>query len=894
MKSKIKGERQATEAGVDPRESKNLKRALSGSPKNPQKVNGERIKAQRATEVKTRLVSTNNEFRETKKGLQRVFYCVDREENRPKTRKQKIGLTLKGMKNQAASDIDQLMNFYSTEPKAGSKGQNIGTLVGSRKEMKKRDSKKDCTSQARKDDESQVKAPNKSCNKLPSQKHGSNLKRINTPCANNSGVAKSFKNRKGEEPARRTNTSPLKADKWSKIAKLMKKLKQKVEKEDPQRISVFKNIEKILKHAKKHKGKKKDGERSPKREPLGCNRTAVLKENKKKGCGEADGNQHPIDKSNKTGQLGGKESAPMLQQRVLGGFNNYTEASGSKCRKAVNLELQSTNNYFFMPKRTEVEPVVVLNTANLQTPPKDKSSHLVSSNARKLSRLQDPSKHCGDLTNEAKGSYRWIGNLAGSGKSSNSRARQRSLRIHEKQDMEVWATPSQHSVERISNELGFKLNRSRLGDKAIKSMKNSFVVYHRRGRKESERSSIRLDSMANFSREIRQIDTKAVRSCKDFEQDAIVGDEATSFMLDSIVKQPNRDLIDKEGRELVYSDTMAKSWTDVQHIEKEEGRAMDSRSHVLSNRKDEGDRINPIAKEMLSDSKVLFKKKVHVGELPNLEPIVLNSKPGETLEEEILDGLVDDLVRDGVYRKFILGLLTEEGSRQLEDQKQWSYNATAGNDESVTGSDILRHHGDLSSKFTAPITDPIAIKRDITSAMIETPAAIDMPSKEKLEGSKEEETLMEDSEETVYAIRTHFNAINEYLLILTAPMESPEHFSPKKLINEDAIRSTGVDRLFNLTKHLCVYNKQYYVTLIDEFMSISGCEELFNRAEKDILAHCNNLASMEDLIAIQRNFHRSIFDCFMYNFAKLLIDKVVRVRRLPPDLLHEVNYNWLR
>lgn len=44
--------------------------------------------------------------------------------------------------------------------------------------------------------------------------------------------------------------------------------------------------------------------------------------------------------------------------------------------------------------------------------------------------------------------------------------------------------------------------------------------------------------------------------------------------------------------------------------------------------------------------------------------------------------------------------------------------------------------------------------------------------------------------------------------------------------------------------------------------------------------HCGLLANMHELVRIQRTFHRAIFDCFVYCFARIVVAGMIKNRSL--------------
>lgn len=870
-----------------------MKKALSIYPKDLKATRTEGLRVQRRSEAKAKLMNQLNELQDPKKGSQRIIYCNNKED-RPKTRKQKIGSTLKGVKNQAASNINLNMNFYSMEPKGlHTRTGNLEPNVGfSCKEIRLKDMKVQNADQTLKDSSRRSKIVDKSNTRIGTQNISTNKKAAAQFELNKKPMSTNEKRKRSQEPTKKQDKSPVKDDKWQKITKLMKNLKTKLEKEDPDKVKIFKNIEKILKHVKKQKEKRDvETEKSLFRANMDPDKTAILINNKK--YRERDIQQDKIDNVLRDERIKAKKNHREFLTLVQGktSFKDTKEVDDTpnQCRliSSKALELHDTNNYFFLPKKDSV--VQKLNDSsnggafstnkanNRETPRVFEESPIIF--RKQIDNNSNAIYDQLNLLNPSPQSFRMHSKQPlESMRSLESKPAQRSLRVYSKQDMDIWATPSKNSVELLTNELGLRVNKSIFEEKNNKSLKNSMISYHARGQKGSEKSSLRLDSLANFSKELRNVDKQMERSCKEFDQNVIPADGENSLMFDSIFKPPVANFMHMDSAEQMFGDKMTRSWNDIQQVDKAAKSIGDSLSYLFYNRSYAIEHNNNVEKELLSDSKAHFKKKAQIGELASFESTTNDQIKIEYVEACILNNLFDCIVKDQIFKdELITWKLRAAGKARIADD-HGSASMVPIDEQSEPSSDILLHQSDVSNRLSHPLVEPIMIHDDFvfSETAKNDPEPIILIT-DDINEMPENTSVVDQSGDTIYAIRTHFNAIHEYLLILTAPLDSSNEFNIKKLVNNDRIENLTAGELLESTRNLQSFNKHFYESLYNLVMDQSNCELLFSTAENDILAHCNNLAAMSELVAIQRSFHRSVFDCLMYNFAKIVINSVLDV-----------------
>lgn len=133
---------------------------------------------------------------------------------------------------------------------------------------------------------------------------------------------------------------------------------------------------------------------------------------------------------------------------------------------------------------------------------------------------------------------------------------------------------------------------------------------------------------------------------------------------------------------------------------------------------------------------------------------------------------------------------------------------------------------------------------------------------------KKLDSISDDSSdtETVYGIRTNFNAVNEYLNLLIKYLKD----------NVDKI-NFGVDDVYNPQRKLDdVYMlRNTNVNMVsEEEQKKEKCwqiptlknsvlnDKMFNDLENEILSNYQNMNIMKELFEMQRIYHRAIFDCF--------------------------------
>ena len=115
------------------------------------------------------------------------------------------------------------------------------------------------------------------------------------------------------------------------------------------------------------------------------------------------------------------------------------------------------------------------------------------------------------------------------------------------------------------------------------------------------------------------------------------------------------------------------------------------------------------------------------------------------------------------------------------------------------------------------------------------------------------------SAETVYAIRTHFSAVIEYLLILLDNFSQNNFENLKNVLNTKSLIYKKKDLIPILYK---TEKKKFFSKMESHFFIKSELEKNFTKIEKKILSNCQNFEKMENLIKIQKHYHKSIFDCF--------------------------------
>merc|ERR1711976_1029513 len=154
----------------------------------------------------------------------------------------------------------------------------------------------------------------------------------------------------------------------------------------------------------------------------------------------------------------------------------------------------------------------------------------------------------------------------------------------------------------------------------------------------------------------------------------------------------------------------------------------------------------------------------------------------------------------------------------------------------------------------------------------------------KKEAKKRDESSEDSSDtETVYGIRTNFNAVNEYLNLLIKYLKDnvekinfgvDDVYNPqRKLDDVYMLRNTNVNMIpeeeQKKEKVKCWLIPTSKVSVLND--------KMFNDLENEILSNYQNMNIMADLFEMQRIYHRAIFDCFNESLTRQSRELEVRL-----------------
>ena len=867
---------------VEDRDSKIKRKTYSKSPnKNKMPVKNEAPVNKSLKSTKAQLLDIvsikNNGLRSDKQ----TNSVKNKAKSKEKQRKKKIGSLVNNLQSQAVSNINLHMNFYQMDDKVlSSKGKTvvpngIKNPKNGSTNAKKIKSVKDIEKEA----PLKKHASKKSISRYSTNNKGKNLKNIKQYEIADARPIKPIKSDKKEAKAKKKDNEQVEYTKWEKINRLMKKLKTKLEKEEPEKIKVFKNIEKILKHVKnKKKNDPKEAQEA---------KATIIPE-------DAHNNLHNDKLRLKTLQIEAPKKINKLttedniaeKYKFLEYLEPKNNNSIQKPKKAKNdtedehfltktFELVKTNNYFFLPKKEDSE----LRNSAIQNIARSKPYANNNKDAYNLHKKDSCSKE-GRIVPNTKESNRpevKDGHIKGKKKlmDSNSDTSQKNiagLKIIPKPDMERWATPSKRSIELISNEITLRLSKSQIEENLNKSIRNSSIMLNMAKKRETGRS-IRYESIGNFSKDLKENDQKIARSCQDFDPVMTKVDKEDAVLCDSIIKPPNDDVLENGKYTRLVNDSLGKSLNELEMFDKLLKPNEQSLSLMFQNRahstetNENTENVKVEAIEELNTEDVVDGCGDQLANLNNMENLSCLA------ERIVINEFAEDLIQDELFRPYLYILQQKqnnyfENNESNTDVKMKIDSLELLNDVELLDSQLVKNSINQTQKGEHDrLTGQIEADNNFNDAI--------RIADQKLEDVHEEKSIVDQSNETVYAVRTHFNAINEYMYILCDYLKTNTPWNPKNLVNWDAIDNLNIADLFKQIKSLKCFNRKFYETIINLIKDEKACDELYESVEKDIQTHCGILSNMKELIKLQRIFHRSIFDCFLYNFMKTLLNNIL-------------------
>lgn len=889
-KAKIKHD-QRTDTNEEYKVEKSKRKVLSKSvAKLKKQKNVESVGKVSLKNTKARLLEFINDKRSIKNIKQKTADINEKDKSKERLRKKKIGSFVNNLQNQAVSNINLHMNFYHLDnkivPTTTNKGDGLSKQASKTNlgKLSKNKSEKKLTRDASiKKHESKKSLARYTANNIVHS-----IRAIKRSDVSKTRPSKKIQNYVSEKPKRQEQIIGDDNPKWSKINQLMKKLKNKLEREDPEKIKVFKNIEKILKCVKSKKKNDKDKPTSAvKTRPTEDHNADIIRNEKARLKTLHIEPPKRINSLQKTDELVEKyKFLEYLEPRPVEKHPDAEKKSILEEKDHIfikTLELVSTNNYFFLPKKdsNDIKNVSIHDMGNY-SPIKNhtnKSKYQITrANHIDFHNNMSP-KETGNPGSSSRAYYFINENNFKSLNSIESKKPQTSLRVVSKPDMEVWATPSKKSLELICNELALRMSRSQIDENLNKSLRNSSLMLHVCKKKDLGRSG-RLESVRNYSKEIKHINKGVAQSCYEFDDMAHKKGENP---LDSLMKLSNEGTHEGKDAIKVRNGSMGKSWLNSDNIEKllkpdDKSLEMIFRTRLKS---DIGHgETNVLIKTDLDE--ISHNTSINdVGEQESEDNGLSNFL--ESVQESMFDHLCGDLLNDKIYVNFVSKRQTHLRDPMLERDQSSSlpsklelpelYNDLELLDSQTFQLQVSKNVELLEKKKTQVISNNDLILNDAIKI-----------TDENLDDLNEDKSFIDNSEETVYAVRTHFNAINEYLYILCDYLQTNEKWKPQKLLKIQDLSNISTVDLMETSKNLHSYNRTYYEALKPFILDAENSEELYEEVENEIQQHCGILANMEDLVDLQRTFHKSIFDCFIYCFMKISIKDVIQIDKVkgPP------------
>ena len=755
------------------------------------------------------------------KQSQKVLYCVKKEDGgKNKRRKRKIG-SVKAVANNAVSNINLHMNFYNVGSKvlpAGEHKRNSSEAKRSFKGPKlKRVNSKPIGLAAR-----GVSAKRKEGEELKKKKKSKTglKKTIKEKKKQRRLVGK--KKDKEREKEKKESKKQERGNKWERIDSLLVKLKTKIQREDPEKLKVFKNIEKIIKHVKKKK--KPEKEKKEKKSRSSRNKVSRTKkpkarldtlyiDNNKSAKGEVTEENEGLDTKYLFLEHLNKKT---IQNKVS---NLETEDKQNFLMKT--LELQSNNNYFFKPKINEIDEI-------------DESEK----------------KFNGDKTEEK--------NFSPKSKKSKPRSIA-SNKISARRPLEIWQTPSKNSLELLSNEIAFKLSKSQQLEN-FESLRSSSVLL-KLSKQQLSMCSGERNNPPLYATRLRGMQFASIsRSCQDLNNNLTFQDKIDGLMIDSIIKFRKRKNEKKEKKNCFK---LVKSWHE---LNKEfDLTNKDEKSSNSNNRGYATVQENLSDLKYYSESKLRHRKRITKKENNEKSGFQNQKVEMDILEEFIFNEIFDDFMKDGLFFSQIgfSALSLIEGDKALE--------------ESV-----------CVIPYTPKTNKPITEEKEVPETIQEETTNVDkflvneeeesIAAVETYKENPAREESVNSSSETIYAIRTHFNAINEYLFILIDFLKRKEKFSITNLINTDLLDPLKSELVLSKIKALYCFDERYYRSLEPIVLNMAQKDLVFDEIENEIIKSCDSFNNMEELIRVQRNFHRVVFDCLMESLLKIIVASLFNIK----------------
>ena len=437
------------------------------------------------------------------------------------------------------------------------------------------------------------------------------------------------------------------------------------------------------------------------------------------------------------------------------------------------------------------------------------------------------------------------------------KSKKSSQKLIKRKDIEVWKVPSKNSIELISNEIAFKMSHSNMEEQfngslrsssvLMKMSKNQSSIYSGEGHEQNlYKNRLHNSNILNVS-----------QSCQDFNHNFTYQEKIDNIMADSIIKFKKRKACQKKN-DKINNFKLVKSWHE---LNKEfDMRNKDELSNNSNNRGYSTVQENLSDLKYYSESKLNLKKRRMRKDHSNLQRRERVHYNYNLIENYIFDEVFDDFMKDGLFFSQ-LGFNT----LSLLENKKEDTNSVSVIPYTPKGEDSSKKVDFSSAKSKKE--EETAHNSDIMiPAVEEEPVTVD-----PIELNKNEEESVASSSETIYAIRTHFNAINEYLFILIDFLKRKEKFNITNLINVEDLDPLRMDFILQRTRNTPCFDTKYYANLEPLILNINHRDMIFEEIENEIIKSCESFNNMHELIKVQQNFHRVVFDCLMENLVKIII-----------------------
>lgn len=649
----------------------------------------------------------------------------------------------------------------------------------------------------------------------------------------------------------------LKENKWERIDSLLVKLKNKLEREDPEKLKVFKNIEKILKHVKKKKNGVKEEMKKAK-----SSRNKIAKEELDKPRLDTlhiDNNKSvKIDHTEENEGLDTKYLfLEHLNKKTLNNKISNLETEDKQNFLTRTLELQSNNNYFFKPKMDDTDNAESMREHSKQLDFEERVDSEAMSDLKELNNINQPiyTTKQDDL--------------------QKSQSKKSSQKLIKRKDMEVWKMPSKNSIELISNEIAFRMSQSNLDEHFNGSLRSSSILM-RMSKNQSSIYSNEVSEQKPFKNRLHNSNILNVsQSCQDFNHNFTYQEKIDNIMADSIIKFKKRKPFQKKN-DTKNDFMLVKSWHE---LNKEfDLRNKDDISNISNNRGCSTVQENHSDLKYYSESKLNLRKRKRRDDAHVRERTHHNYN---LIESHIFDVIFDDFMEDGLF--FSQPCFNTLSLLENKQEETNSINIIPYTPKGEGTNKKIDFPSEKSKK-----EEETAINSDIIIPVIEEePHSVD-----PVQTNKDEDISVASSSETIYAIRTHFNAINEYLFILIDFLKRKEKFNITNLINLDDLDPLRTEIILQRTKNTSCFDTKYYTNLEPLILNIEHKDIIFEEIENEIIKSCESFNNMHELIKVQQNFHRVVFDCLMENLVKIIITSLFDINTdVTPCIIRKTNIN---